>query len=430
MKTDIECKGHYNLAIMGAGASGIAAALTVKKLAPQLSTVIFEKKERAARKLAATGNGRCNISNSGCGDLETVREFLEDVGIILRQESDGRLYPYCEDAQNVAELMLSRAAAAGAEILLNNDVKRVEADRKGGFLLFVEEKGEQRLYSADRLLIAAGGKSYPSMGTTGDGYALARRLGHSVTALAPGLTAVCVRGSDAEELRRLAGTRVKGSARLFFANKELACERGELQFRRDSLSGICIMNLSNLIKPRRRAENGAAAETGLSFEGYRIELDMADGLSAEELKRYLRRVSRKEAMSCADILRPLLKDKAAGAVLARLGLTAEAEASALDEARLAAAADLIKAFSFEVEGLAGWKEAQVTCGGVYEDEVDPNTMESRLLPGLYFCGEVLDYAGPCGGYNLHHAWLTGLYAGRAIAESSAKPASGQEANDK
>lgn len=446
MGNGINFDGNYDVAIIGAGASGLAAALTLKKINPELSTAIFEKKEKAARKLAASGNGRCNLSNAACAEKETVFSFFEDVGIMLRQDEDGRIYPYSEDAGELAELLTRECIALGTDILLNHDVKKLEADSESGFLLFVEEKVENtkriaadskgkskksadkaskqeekiisKVLRAKQVLIATGGKSYPIMGTTGDGYIMARKLGHTVIPTAPALTAVqvespmCSADGDSE-LKKLKGVRVKGTVRLLLDGNEILKESGEIQFRDDSVSGICIMNLSGHIKPK--IESGKLP----SFEGYKLQIDLADAFDLKAIERQMKKLSLKRGFSCGDILKTLVKGKLAASVLERSGLSADMPASEITDEQIAAIAAGIKCFTLNVVGLAGWKEAQVTCGGVDYSEVDENTMQSKLVPRLYFSGEVLEYAGPCGGFNLHHAWLSGIRAGKAMAAAEA-----------
>lgn len=433
MSSNHSCK-VFDLAIIGAGASGLAAALTIKKENPAADVVILEKKERTAKKLAATGNGRCNLSNIACDDTDTVLSFFEENGILLRSEEDGRLYPYCETAHEISELLSIECEAAGVHIELNSEVKKVEADSErgfeGGFLLFVEGKAaELRSLRARRLLIASGGKSYPSLGTTGDGYVMARSLGHTVNPLAPGLTAVKVvpavydeeswsyraEAADASELSGLKGVRVKAAVSLLLGGRELRTEVGEVQFREDSVSGICVMNLSNYIKPQKR--NAADGRQLLSFEAYMLRMDLAPDFTTERLADNMKKLALKRGFTLTTLLKTVVKEKLAYAVAARVAMDANMSAEQLTEADIYRIAGVLKDFSFYVRGLAGWKEAQVTCGGVSLAEINEKSMESKLVSGLYFSGEVTDYAGPCGGFNLHYAWLTGIRAGEAIADS-------------
>lgn len=452
---EIRCNknGNYDVAVIGAGASGLAAVLTLKKANPKLSVAVLEKKEKAAKKLSVTGNGRCNLSNAACDEKETVFSFFKEVGIMLRQDEEGRIYPYSEDARELAELLTSESIAAGVDILPNHDVKKVEADSESGFLLFVEEKVESekgleadskgknkksadkaskqeekiisKVLRAKRVLIATGGKSYPAMGTTGDGYIMARKLGHSVTPTAPSLTAIYVRsplpveGCIGSELKRLKGVRAKGTVKLLFDGVEISRESGEIQFREDSLSGICIMNLSGYIKPK--LEKGKTP----SFEGYRLQTDLADAFGRGEIEQHLMSLSGKCGLKCRDILKTLVKEKLAESILERLGICADMPACELTERKIADIASEIKAFTLDVTGTAGWKEAQVTRGGVDSSQIDEKTMQSRIVPGLYFSGEVLEYAGACGGFNLHHAWLTGIRAGNAMAKALTDEASAE-----
>lgn len=417
----------YDAAIIGAGASGLAAAITLKRENPEASVVLFEKKETTGKKLRITGNGRCNLSNAACGNIAEVLAFFAECGILVRKDEEGRLYPYSEDAKEVASLLTTLAKAAGVEILVNHEIKRVEAEPEGGFLLFVDG------IRAKKVLIATGGKSYPQTGTTGDGFVMARSFGHQVKPLAPGLTAICVtqektdseKDSAAAEMKCLKGVRAKGCARLFVLEaggaqgeprqeREIFCESGEIQFREDSVSGICIMNMSSFIKPKG---SPAAAD---SFRAYTIRIDFAPDFSEEQLAEHMSLMARRQTLTTADLLKTLVKEKLAKVILARAGVREDMPAEKLSETAKKSIAAELKNFSLRVTGLKGWKEAQVTCGGVALDEVSAETMESALVSGLYFSGEVLDYAGSCGGFNLHHAWLTGLRAGRAMAESLRK----------
>ena len=408
---------YYDVAIIGAGASGLAAALTVKRTNPKISVVILEKKEMAAKKLAATGNGRCNLSNAACGEDREVFEFFRENGILLRKDAEGRMYPYSEDARQLAALLAGEAVLAGADIRLNSEVKKVEVRPEGGFFLFLAEKGGSGSLCAKKVLLATGGKSYPAMGTTGDGYVMARKLGHRVISPAPGLTAIC---TVLPEIKELKGLRVKAGVKLRLDGAEVAAEIGEIQFREDSLSGICIMNLSNRVEPREKMGE-------ISFEGYELVCDFAHNVEEKILGEYILQMAENchanrrgtggtgGVTGVCGALQSVLKQPLAEVIATRAGIEKEKNLSQLTETEREKLIENIKHFKLPITGLKGWKEAQITCGGVSSEEIREDTMESKILPGLYFSGEVTDYAGPCGGFNLHHAWCTGILAGRGIA---------------
>ena len=397
MKTNFD----YDMAVIGAGASGLAAALTAACMAPELSVAVFEKKETEGKKLSAAGNGRCNLSNIRCEHLEEVMDFFGKAGIAVRKDEEGRLYPYSEEAGEVTSLLTAGAESRGVKIHLNSEITGMEALPEGGFLLFAcgkkSEPGAETVM-ARTVLIAAGGKSYASMGTTGDGYVMARKLGHDVTGLVPALTAVEV----SEDITALKGARVKAEACLYRNGEMIFSERGEVQFRADSLSGICIMNMSRYI--RRGAD-------------YRIGLNITADFSRAELETILRNKLSLKGLSAAEALKTLVRHQLAFTVLKQAGIEPDEEGLSIlaDAGRLEKLADALTCMKFKVKGLKGWNEAQVTAGGVKLSQVDHMTMESKLVPGLFFSGEVLDYDGPCGGYNLHHAWLTGIRAGKGMA---------------
>ena len=197
-------KKHYDIAVIGGGASGLAAAITSARMAKGASVAIFEKKETTGKKLSATGNGRCNISNVRCEAPEQVMDFFASVGVILRKDEAGRLYPYGEEGAEVTALLTACARNEGVDIVLNSEITGMEAEPCGGFLLFVggKDAGDDgtgiRKVTAKNVLLATGGKSHASLGTTGDGYIIARKLGNSVKRPVPALTGIEV----CEDLRK------------------------------------------------------------------------------------------------------------------------------------------------------------------------------------------------------------------------------------
>lgn len=401
-------KESYDIAIIGGGASGLAAAVTAARRADNISVAVFEKKDVTGKKLSATGNGRCNISNIRCEGLEQVMDFFSSVGVSVRKDEEGRFYPYGEDAGEVTSLLTACALNEGTEIFLNSEITGMEAKPDGGFLLFVGGKGTGaagkgcKRIEAKNVLLAAGGKSYASLGTTGDGYIMARKLGHSVGKLVPALTAIEV----CEDLSALKGVRAKAEASLYKDGEMIFSERGEVQFRADSLSGICIMNMSRFI--RREYD-------------YEIGINPVADFGGDELLSMIESRFSIKGFNAEDALKTLVKRPLAELALRRAGLKPQEKAAAVlcgtdRRQRLDNLAGSLQDMRFEVKGLKGWNEAQVTAGGVSLAEVDPLTMESKIVPGLFFSGEVLDYDGPCGGYNLHHAWLTGIRAGKGMAD--------------
>lgn len=450
---------NTDIAIIGGGASGLAAAIEAKRTRPDFDVLIVEKKECTGKKLRATGNGRCNVSNTACSQFKQVEKWFASVGIETRTDESGRVYPYSEDASDVTQELTQICVQLGVKILLNTCITGMEADREGGFLLLADDGktcgpliddgktcrsladigNSSDLFTdaikssgsaadavipegvvsicAKRVLLATGGKSYASLGTSGDGYVLARKLGHTVTQLAPALTGVEI----VENLKALKGVRSKAETSLFYDGKKLVSEYGEIQFRQDGISGICIMNLSRYIRPefslqRKSTESMQGRESAETFRKkmtkafgrYEIHINFMPEFTKTEIEERL--AERKKRLSIAEgqekmILQTIVKAPVASEILKRCGA---------DTTKLA---EELSAFKLTVSGLKGWNEAQVTAGGVADSEIKEETMESVIIPNLYFSGEITEYAGPCGGFNLHHAWLTGIRAGRAMAES-------------
>ena len=382
----------YDLVIIGGGAAGLAAAASFIREANQdeqngekTSVCILEKNDTPGRKINATGGGRCNLTNEACPGKDITLDFFRSIGIETWHDSEGRYYPYTNKASDVTKALAD--AAGAADIRCGFTVKvisRIKPDDGDGYFMITgmdssdsSEASAMDMIFANRVLIAMGGKAGPQYGTSGDGYTIARTLGHTVTRVFPILTGIECR-AEGVEFASLKGVRAKGTVILNKDGEPIVRDTGEIQFTEDGISGICVFNLTPHIKADKR-ENFAEA-----LKRYSVTVDLAPDFTEEQLK---------DRDSAFGILTEKLAAVFAGKEVAG-----------------------IKNWELQITGIKGWRDAQATFGGVALDEIDMDTMESRIVPGLYFAGEIIDAQGPCGGFNLQNAWETGIKAAKSIAK--------------
>ncbi len=391
--------------IVGGGAAGLMAAVCAKERAPGAKVTILEAGPRVGKKLLSTGNGRCNLTNTGAapasyapaGGLRAlermpparVMEKFERMGLQLRLEGEGRVYPASDAASSVLDTLRLTAAHLGVEEVTGFCAVRAQAAR-GRFLL---EDGEGKRVAGDRLILATGGRAASKV----TGYDLARGLGHSVTPLRPGLLPV---KTDGAGIKGLNGVRVKCAATLLRGERAVLRQEGEVLFKDFGLSGIAVFQLSR-----------ALARLG----GDAIALDLLPGFTEREAGEFLR--ARAETLSWREtdaFLLGMFHKNLARNLLAAAGI-GPGLAGEVRAERIALLARLVKHWRHAVTGTPGFESAQVTVGGVPMDEVEERAMASRVCPGLYLAGEILDVDGPCGGYNLNWAWASGAVAGESAA---------------
>ncbi len=399
--------------VIGAGASGLMAAAEAGGAGARV--IMIDGNDRAGHKLYATGNGRCNLTNlqsseaeyNGRGDgfvktvlsafpVEATLSYFREAGLLIREEQEGRCYPYSGQAAAVAAVLERRAAAAGVVFRAGS---RVAACRREGSAFAAElESGET--ITARSLVIACGGRAGLRFGSTGDGYGFARGFGHPLQPPRPALAGCVIDDPDVEQLKG----RVRAVVTLYVNGQATEAAAGEAQFTGYGISGICVMNLTRFIHtapPRKKKKNRPEPERWEQpRDRYEIGIDFVPELSQEELNRLL--------MDFRSHAGPV---EAYAGVVTRS--TAEVLAGLCPEPADAAAR--LKDWRMPVTAVRGWDEAQVTCGGIRREEINPETMESRLVPGLFFCGEVVDVDGKCGGYNLQWAWSSGAVCGRHAA---------------
>lgn len=357
----------YDVCILGGGAAGLAAAAELDK---NLKTCLCDRNKILGRKILATGGGRCNITNASCIHKDMTLDFFKSLGMELYCDEEGRYYPYSNQASDVVKVLEDKAEDNNVDIMTDFSVEKIiykEHGASGDKGIFLISNGRKTI-EAEHLILAPGGKAAPIMGTTGDGYKLARDLGHSVNKIYPILT-----GIECGDLKDIKGVRAKGKVSLYRDGECIKEETGEIQFNEDGISGICVMNLTLYIT------FGKGENIKDALKKYSLMLDLAPDFDDEDLKK------RKSSFG-------ILSHKLAQRV-------------SLNE---------IKSWKLPVKGVKGWKNAQCTGGGISIKEVDMESMESNLVKNLYVAGEILDIQGPCGGYNLQNAWETGLRAARHI----------------
>ena len=382
----------YDICIIGGGAAGLAFAAETLRLKPGASVFIIEKNDSLGRKILSTGNGRCNLSNKACPGHEEVLRFFDSIGVITRTDDAGRIYPYSEDARDVRDALTDAVLERGAEVMTGAVCTSCSFDEKEMLYETQASAGDKTFSVTSKMvMLSAGGKAAPKLGTTGDGYRIAKKFYHTVTKLAPALTAV----ETHEDLSPLAGVRAKVRLSLIVHGGTIFEEDGELQFTDYGISGICAFNMSRFmeIPEGRTLING--------FDDYAVEIDFLPGVNDNGALDLVR----KRCEDTSVILRSIVKQQVAEIILDKTDGDPEMTAW------------LLKHFMVHPKGLKGWDHAEITRGGIPLKEIKMDKMESKYFPGLFFAGEIIDFDGPCGGFNLENAWETALRAARAAAEN-------------
>ncbi len=391
-----------NILIVGGGAAGMAAAITASEN-PQHTVVLAERQARTGRKLLSTGNGRCNLTNrvlsaenyhglapDFCRPAlalvppeETIGWFAS-MGLLTVTEPGGRVYPFSDSANSVADVLRLQLEQR-ENVTIETACEITQLRRSKG--VFCAEAGERTL-SADRVIVCAGGAAGAKLGGTELGYRLLTGFGHKRTKLAPSLVQL---RTAPDFVRALKGVRCQ--ARVSDGRQTLT---GELQFTDYGVSGPVIFALSR----------------DFSVEGCRtLTIDFLPQLDRAALTALLmRRQATLPALKTSELLTGILHNRLGRMLLREAGVSPEQPCGSVTQ--LARLCNTVKAFRLEVTGTMGMEQAQVTAGGIRTAEFDPETMESRLCPGLYAAGEVLDIDGDCGGYNLQWAWASGRLAGQ------------------
>ncbi len=403
--------------VIGGGAAGMFAAISAAEEGHEVH--LFEKNEKCGKKLYITGKGRCNLTNAcemedlfnnvcsnskflyssfyGFTNQDAIA-FFEENGTKTKVERGERVFPLSDHSSDVIGALTRRMRALGVQVHLNIEAKEIltEEGRVTG-LLFSDGTKE----TGDAVILATGGLSYPSTGSTGDGYRFAEKLGHKITELSPALVPMNVKEEDC---RRLQGLSLKNVRVSLSAGKKCFYEDfGEMMFTHFGVTGPLILSASSQVPKKFRGQE------------LTLSIDLKPALSPEQLDdRLLRDFSKEKNKQFKNVLGGLFPSKLIPVMVERSGIEPEKQVNAIEKTERLQFVEKIKNFRLTVTGFRDYNEAIITRGGVCVKEVNPSTMESKLVSGLFFAGEILDLDALTGGFNLQIAWSTAYAAGKGI----------------
>ena len=394
------------IAIIGGGASGMAAALAAAENEKN-QVILLERQARVGRKLQATGNGRCNLSNIHAADRgyhgqdpafvqpaissfapEDTLKWFASLGLFTVTEESGKVYPYSDQAGSVVDVLRLSLVKENITLKTGYEVTKIQKTEEG----FQITNGEESI-TCDKLIVACGGLAGSKLGGTMSGYKLLAKLGHRSTKLRPSLVQI---KSSWPELPSLKGVRANCHVEILHNGETYASSTGELQLTEHGISGPVVFEISRDV----------CAERGK----WTAKLDFLPDISAETLQAELQR-RRKTNLPMEELLTGVLHNRLGRVLTKTAGIKGKQYANQISNTEINEVVAAVKGLEIDLTEPLGMDSAQVTAGGVLTDGFDPNTMESKIVPGLYACGEVLDIDGDCGGYNLQWAWSSGRMAG-------------------
>lgn len=403
--------------VIGAGAAGMMAAGTSAQLGAKVT--LLEKNPRVGRKVMITGKGRCNVTNhcdvptfianvpvngrflySAASHFppEDVMAFFETLGVPLKTERGNRVFPVSDKAVDIVDALRAFVLDSGVTII-NESAKALILEN--GEVIGV--KGEKENYYADSVIVACGGKSYPLTGSTGDGYLFAKQAGHTIVPLKPSLVPLESSDTDCKSMQGLSLKNVSLKIIDNNSNNEIYSDFGEMLFTHFGISGPMVLSASSHIRemPPNR---------------YRAVIDLKPALTEEQLDKRLQKEFQQNAnRDVSNAFSKLLPRKIIIPVLKRWGVPFDKKCNVITREERHALCNLLKGFTIPLNGFRPIEEAIITSGGVNTAELNPKTMESKLISGLYFAGEVIDCDAYTGGFNLQIAWCTGRLAGENAA---------------
>ena len=404
------------IAVIGGGASGLVAAIAAARTTPQAQITIYEKKDTVGKKILATGNGRCNLTNKDMkasyfrsDNFPVVEEVLQRFGYedtiaffsslgLITKARGNYVYPYSDQASTVLELLKLELKRLHIKIYTEAQVTDIVPVSRG----FTISTGKQKA-KADAVILACGGKANSKLGSDGSGYTLAKKLGHTMIPVVPALVQLKVKNHP---FAKAAGVRTDAVVTAICQGKETAADHGELQLTAYGISGIPVFQISRYIAKALYLKQDA-----------KVMIDFLPDLTEEALlDLFIKRKSGREEMTCADYLLGIFHQKLIPRFLEQARIRMHTLVSELSDTQIKSLVKATKETVVTIDTTNGFENAQVCAGGISAAEIHPETMESRYVDHLYLTGELLDVDGICGGYNLQWAWATGYLAGTAAAK--------------
>ncbi len=398
---------NFDLLVIGGCSAGLAAAVNAKRFQKGLNVAVLERLPRIGKKILATGNGRCNLTNANALNHpyhnsefasyalkkyppESVISFFESMGMLTRADNEGRVYPRSNVASSVLDALRFEIEKLGISVFCDTAVSEIKKT-KDGFVVNNE-------FSARKIIIACGGKASPAQGSDGSAFNAVKSLGHSFTPLYPSLVPLV---SSSVETKPLKGIRASGVKLVAEINgRTIAESSGEILFTDSGLSGIAAMELAAEINENVKSKTFT-------------HIDFMPEMSIDELAVYIKNHREIRGNLAIDELLTGILPKMIGIQVCKANklYSSEKKISSLSYSDCMNLAKKIKDYSLRITGTKDFKDSQVTRGGIKVNEINPETMESRICRGLYFAGEIIDVDGGCGGFNLQWAWSSGLLAG-------------------
>ncbi len=403
----------YDVVVVGSGAAGMMSAITAAR--ERKSVLLLEKMPMTGMKLKATGGGRCNITNTleyeeflnsfgkqgrfmrdalSLFDSQKLRDFLCEIGLKTHAPDGFRVFPLSHDSKSVLDVLNSEMQRVGVKVKCNQNVQKISKVKS---LFYIES--ENISFEARNVIIATGGMGYSTLGSSGDGYGFASSLGHTVSKLYPAMLPLRVKEKWVQNCR--ADTIAKATLKIDLPKMKNKKRRGDLIFTKNGIRGPVVLDFATLITPLLQR-----------YESVPLLVNLTKGMNEEDIRLFLKQEIRQNAqIPTLKLLQKLLPKSVGIEFCKKIGVDTDERFMQISSIKRDELIKLLAWTPLSVVGHDGFEKAMITKGGVALKEIDPKTMQSKITKGLYFCGEVVDLDGPCGGYNLQWSFSSGFLAG-------------------